>query len=154
MLVQAGLVAVPAVRLYASSRRRVIEAARRSWNLFAGWVRAITADLLTLPLLTVSAVAREVRRVDLGTAIKTLVRVHGAQMLLDGVYNAECAAIALNDPTRSCSTPILQLTCVGGLLCEPQPTPGERHRSRRLQVGADRLRDGGAALGRGAWQDQ
>ena len=90
--VQAAEYAAPLVRLYsvAAWRWRSLAATASLWLalILRPLARCLAIDLDVDAAAAVAAAART-RRPNLGRAIRTLVRVHGCAMLLDGVYNAD-----------------------------------------------------------------
>mmetsp|Transcript_21715 Transcript_21715/g.61585 ORF Transcript_21715/g.61585 Transcript_21715/m.61585 type:complete len:560 (+) Transcript_21715:83-1762(+) len=85
-LVSAAPTGAALLRFYAASRRRVLNAYARLHNT-AAWVLRMTIACMYLqprkyePAPTACG--------SLGSKLELLVRVHGCQLLLDGVYNAD-----------------------------------------------------------------
>jgi aarF domain-containing kinase len=80
--------AAPLVRAYA----KAAAAARRWWRWLVGsavFSVAARVGLTSSKSLAATDDERERTRPDVGRAVRTLVRVHGVAMLLDGVYNAD-----------------------------------------------------------------
>ena len=82
-----AMVAAPLLRAYAATRQRLLSLSAAVWNLIARSVAVLTLGalqpVLWAPLRMVGP------GVDLGRVLHTLIQVHGTQMLLDGVYNAD-----------------------------------------------------------------
>ena len=83
---EAAMAAAPLVRAYAAARRRLLGLGVAAWNCVARGVAVLSLGALRPALRTARAAGPSV---DLGRVLHTLVRVHGEQMLLDGVYNAD-----------------------------------------------------------------
>ena len=78
----------PLLRAYAATRQRMLAFSALLWNCVAQSVGILSLGALK-PALCNPVRAAPGSRVDLGRVLHTLVQVHGAQMLLDGVYNAD-----------------------------------------------------------------
>lgn len=83
---EAAMVAAPLVRAYAAARQRLLALGVAAYNCVARSVAVLSFGALRPALRTARTIGPGV---DLGRALHTLVRVHGEQMLLDGVYNAD-----------------------------------------------------------------
>ena len=89
--VETAEAAAPLVRAYARLvrwRRSLVASIHGGLAWAAGWL--MLSHLVPPPSETrVGSTPDRAARSDLGRAIRTLVRVHGVAMLLDGVYNAD-----------------------------------------------------------------
>ena len=83
---QAAVLSAPLLRAYASTRQRLLSFSIGLWNYLARGVAVLSLGALQPALCTPLRVGPSV---DLGRVLHTLVQVHGTQMLLDGVYNAD-----------------------------------------------------------------
>ena len=79
------MAAARAARLYAESRRRVLLVFANIWNMFSWGVRVGSLGCINLSPVDLGRTVAA----DLSQLLKTLVHVHGCQMLLDGLYNAD-----------------------------------------------------------------
>lgn len=84
-MIEFGAAAAPLVRAYAALVWGVRDRAAACWNLAAAWLSALSRGAVELRRVQRTAAGRA----DIGRAVRTLVRVHGCQLLLDGVYNAD-----------------------------------------------------------------
>jgi hypothetical protein len=83
---QAAVLSAPLLRAYAATRQRLLSFSIGLWNSLARGVAVLSLGALQPALCTPLRVGPSV---DLGRVLHTLVQVHGTQMLLDGVYNAD-----------------------------------------------------------------
>ena len=83
---QAAVLSAPLLRAYAATRQRLLSFSIALWNSLARGVAIMSRGALQPALCTPLRVGPSV---DLGRVLHTLVQVHGTQMLLDGVYNAD-----------------------------------------------------------------
>lgn len=130
----------PIIRAYAAARRRLRRDAAIAWHALARCAAALSLGLLSPPPPLELAELGAEAQLDLGHALRTLVRVHGVQMLLDGVYNADPHpgnVIMLRDGRLG----LIDYGMVGRL------TPQERENVARVVLGLQRGdRDGVADL--------
>ena len=83
-----GTAVAPLVRAYASLRSRFGWLAAHTWNGFVRIVGLLSCGTM-LPLIGDLKPVPPWSTVSLSQSIKTLIKVHGCQMLLDGIYNAD-----------------------------------------------------------------
>ncbi len=86
-MVDAVAVVAPVVRAYAVARQRLLSVTTMLWNSVARAVSLLSFGRLQPMLYTVDPLMMP--SVDLGHILRVLVQVHGTQMLVDGVYNAD-----------------------------------------------------------------
>ena len=79
------MAAAPLLRVYASARQRLLSLSVSVYNVAADGIALLSLGRLkpTRRKPPVSAT------VDLSQVLRVLIQVHGTQMLLDGVYNAD-----------------------------------------------------------------
>ena len=82
-----AMVAAPLLRAYAATRQRLLSFSVALWNHIARSVAVLSLGALQPAIWTPIRVMGS--SVDLGRVLHTLIQVHGTQMLLDGVYNAD-----------------------------------------------------------------
>ena len=80
--------AAPLLRAYAATIRRLRHTCASLHRALVRWLAALGVASLLPPAPPPQPFTNS-PRADLGRAIRTLVRVHGVAMLLDGVYNAD-----------------------------------------------------------------
>jgi aarF domain-containing kinase len=86
-MVEAVAVVAPVVRAYAVARARVLSLTKVLWNSVARAVSFLCFGQLHPMLYTSQPLTTP--SVDLGHVLRVLVQIHGTQMLVDGVYNAD-----------------------------------------------------------------
>lgn len=86
-MLEALSVVAPVVRAYAVARQRVLSVSIVVWNSVARAVSLVSFGRLQPMLYALQPVLTP--SVDLGHVLRVLVQVHGTQMLVDGVYNAD-----------------------------------------------------------------
>lgn len=92
-LLDAAEAAAPLLRAYVAAARRVRASARAAaafaYDACATLLGVVGLGSLAPPRSTACAPSLTSARPDLSVALRTLVRVHGVALLLDGVYNAD-----------------------------------------------------------------
>jgi len=83
---QTAMLSARLLRAWVVTRQRLLSFSAALWNRLARGVAALSLGALQPALCTQLAAGPSV---DLGRVLHTLVQVHGTQMLLDGVYNAD-----------------------------------------------------------------